>query len=124
MSSSLIYLFNIYENITAFITILYVIGTIALGVIAVICITTYAVDGKEAYEKIIQNLKKLIKILLVSCGILTIPLIFLPSPKTVAMMYGVEKIKELNVNANISGTQLYKDITTIIHNYATEKKEK
>ena len=124
MSSSLIYLFNIYENITAFITILYVIGTIALGVIAVICIITYAVDGKEAYEKIIQNLKKLIKILLVSCGILTIPLIFLPSPKTVAMMYGVEKIKELNVNANISGTQLYKDITTIIHNYATEKKEK
>ena len=52
------------------------------------------------------------------------PAIFLPTPKTVAMMYGVKKINEMNVNANTSATQLYKDITTIIHNYATEKVEK
>ena len=66
----------------------------------------------------------MISILVVSFGILTIPAIFLPTPKTVAMMYGVKKINEMNVNANTSATQLYKDITTIIHNYATEKVEK
>ena len=124
MTSSLIYLFNLYENITSFLTISYIAVIIALAVVGIICLVNYFVEGQVAQEKSIPKLKKMITILTVSFGILTIPAIFLPTPKTVAMMYGVQKINEMNVNANTSATQLYKDITTIIHNYATEKVEK
>lgn len=124
MTSSLIYLFNLYENITSFLTISYIAVIIALAVVGIICLVNYFVEGQIAQEKSIPKLKKMITILAVSFGILTIPAIFLPTPKTVAMMYGVKKINEMNVNANTSATQLYKDITTIIHNYATEKVEK
>lgn len=124
MTSSLIYLFNLYENITTFLTISYIAVIIAISVIGVICLINYFVEGEVTREKNIPKLKKMITILTVSFGILTIPAIFLPSPKTVAVMYGVKKINEMNVNANTSATQLYKDITTIIHNYATEKVEK
>lgn len=124
MTSSLIYLFNLYENITSFLTISYIAVIIALAVVGIICLVNYFVEGQIAQEKSIPKLKKMVTILAVSFGILTIPAIFLPTPKTVAMMYGVQKINEMNVNANTSATQLYKDITTIIHNYATEKVEK
>lgn len=124
MTSSLIYLFNLYENITSFLTISYIAVIIALAVIGIICLVNYFVEGEIAREKNIPKIKKMISILTVSFCILTIPAIFLPTPKTVAMMYGVKKINEMNVNANTSATQLYKDITTIIHNYATEKVEK
>lgn len=124
MTSSLIYLFNLYENITSFLMISYIAVIIALAVVGIICLVNYFVEGQIAQEKSIPKLKKMITILAVSFGILTIPTIFLPTPKTVAMMYGVQKINEMNVNANTSATQLYKDITTIIHNYATEKVEK
>ena len=124
MTSSLIYLFNLYENITSFLTISYIAVIIALAVVGIICLVNYFVEGQIAQEKSIPKLKKMVTILTVSFGILTIPAIFLPTPKTVAMMYGVKKINEMNVNANTSATQLYKDITTIIHNYATEKAEK
>lgn len=124
MTSSLIYLFNLYENITSFLTISYIAVIIALAVVGIICLLNYFVEGQIAQEKSIPKLKKMVTILAVSFGILTIPAIFLPTPKTVAMMYGVKKINEMNVNANTSATQLYKDITTIIHNYATEKVEK
>ena len=124
MTSSLIYLFNLYENITSFLTISYIAVIIALAVVGIISLVNYFVEGQIAQEKSIPKLKKMITILAVSFGILTIPALFLPTPKTVAMMYGVQKINEMNVNANTSATQLYKDITTIIHNYATEKVEK
>jgi len=124
MTSSLIYLFNLYENITSFLTISYIAVIIALAVVGIICLVNYFVEGEITREQNIPKLKKMISILVVSFGILTIPAIFLPTPKTVAMMYGVKKINEMNVNANTSATQLYKDITTIIHNYATEKVEK
>lgn len=124
MTSSLIYLFNLYENITSFLTISYIAVIIALAVVGIICLVNYFVEGQIAQEKSIPKLKKMVTILTVSFGILTIPAILLPTPKTVAMMYGVQKINEMNVNANTSATQLYKDITTIIHNYATEKAEK
>lgn len=124
MTSSLIYLFNLYENITSFFTISYIAVIIALAVVGIICLVNYFVEGEVTREQNIPKLKKMISILVVSFGILTIPAIFLPTPKTVAMMYGVKKINEMNVNANTSATQLYKDITTIIHNYATEKVEK
>jgi len=124
MTSSLIYLFNLYENITTFLTISYIAVIIALAVFGIICLVNYFVEGEIAREKNIPKIKKMITILVVSFGILTIPAIFMPTPKTVAMMYGVKKINEMNVNANTSATQLYKDITTIIHNYATEKAEK
>ena len=124
MTSSLIYLFNLYENITSFLTISYIAVIIALAVVGIICLVNYFVEGEVTREQNIPKLKKMISILVVSFGILTIPAIFMPTPKTVAMMYGVKKINEMNVNANTSATQLYKDITTIIHNYATEKAEK
>lgn len=124
MTSSLIYLFNLYENITSFFVILYMVVIIVLAAVGFICLINYFVEGKATREQNIPKLKKMISILVVSFGILTIPAIFLPTPKTVAMMYGVKKINEMNVNANTSATQLYKDITTIIHNYATEKTEK
>ena len=124
MTSSLIYLFNLYENIASFLTISYIVVIIALAVVGIISLMNYFMEGRIAQEKTIPKIKKLVTILLVSFGILTIPAIFLPTPKTVAMMYGVKKINEMNVNANTSATQLYKDITTIIHNYATEKVEK
>lgn len=124
MTSSLIYLFNLYENITSFFVILYMVVIIVLAAVGFICLINYFVEGKVTREQNIPKLKKMISILVVSFGILTIPAIFLPTPKTVAMMYGVKKINEMNVNANTSATQLYKDITTIIHNYATEKTEK
>lgn len=124
MTSSLIYLFNLYENITSFLVILYMVVIIALAVVGFIYLMNYFVEGKVTREQNTLKLKKMISILVVSFGILTIPAIFLPSPKTVAIMYGVKKINEMNANANTSATQLYKDITTIIHNYATEKTEK
>lgn len=121
MTSSLIYLFNLYENITSFLVILYMVVIIALAVVGFIYLMNYFDEGKVTREQNTLKFKKMISILVVSFGILTIPAIFLPTPKTVAMMYGVKKINEMNVNANTSATQLYKDITTIIHNYATEK---
>lgn len=124
MTSSLIYLFNLYENITSFLVFLYMVVIIALAVVSFIYLINYLDEGKVTREQNTLKLKKTISILVVSFGILTIPAIFLPSPKTVAIMYGVKKINEMNVNANTSATQLYKDITTIIHNYATEKTEK
>ena len=39
-------------------------------------------------------------------------------------MYGVDYLHQLNTNAEVTTTQLYKDITTIIHNYAVDNKEK
>lgn len=124
MTSSLIYLFNLYENITSFLLILYMVVIIALAVVSFIYLMNYFDEGNVTREQNTLKFKKMISILVVSFGILTIPAIFLPTPKTVAMMYGVKKINEMNVNANTSATQLYKDITTIIHNYATEKTEK
>lgn len=124
MTSSLIYLFNLYENITSFLVFLYMVVIIALAVVSFIYLINYLDESKVTREQNTLKLKKTISILVVSFGILTIPAIFLPSPKTVAIMYGVKKINEMNVNANTSATQLYKDITTIIHNYATEKTEK
>lgn len=124
MTSSLIYLFNLYENIAGFLTISYIAVIIALAVVGIVSLMNYFMEGRIAQEKTIPKIKKLVTILLVSFGILTIPAIFMPTPKTVAMMYGVKKINEMNVNANTSATQLYKDITTIIHNYAAEKEKK
>jgi len=124
MTSSLIYLFNLYENIASFLTISYIVVIIALAVVGIVSLMNYFIEGRIAQEKTIPKIKKLVTILLVSFGILTIPAIFMPTPKTVAMMYGVKKINEMNVNANTSATQLYKDITTIIHNYAAEKEKK
>ena len=124
MSSSLLYLFNLYKNIADFLSGLYVVTISALCIFGIIAIANCICDGDVINEKIKPAFKKWLKITLVTFGILTVPAIFMPQPKTVALMYGVEKIKELNVDANTSGTQLYKDITTIIHNYAIEKEKK
>jgi uncharacterized membrane protein (Fun14 family) len=124
MSSSLLYLFNLYVNIADFLSGIYAVTIFALCIFGIIAIINGICDGEIINEKIKPTFKKWIKITLIVFGILTIPAIFMPQPKTVALMYGVEKIKELNVDANTSTTQLYKDVVTIIHNYATEKEEK
>lgn len=124
MSSSLLYLFNLYVNIADFLSGMYAVTIFALCIFGIIAIINGICDGEVINEKIKPTFKKWIKITLIVFGILTIPAIFMPQPKTVALMYGVEKIKELNVDANTSTTQLYKDVVTIIHNYATEKEEK
>ena len=124
MSSSLLYLFNLYVNIADFLSGMYAVTIFALCIFGIIAIINGICDGDVINEKIKPAFKKWIKITLIVFGILTIPAIFMPQPKTVALMYGVEKIKELNVDANTSTTQLYKDVVTIIHNYATEKEEK
>lgn len=124
MSSSLLYLFNLYKNIADFLSGLYVLTIVALCVFGLIAIVNCICDGDVINEKIKPTFKKWLKITLISFSILTVPAIFMPQPKTVALMYGVEKIKELNVDANTSTTQLYKDVVTIIHNYATEKEKK
>lgn len=124
MSSSLLYLFNLYQNITEFLTVMYVFTWVALFGFGFVAIINGICEGDIINEKIKPIFKKWLKITLIVFSILTIPAILLPQPKTVALMYGVEKIKELNVDANTSGTQLYKDVVTIIHNYATEKEEK
>lgn len=124
MSSSLLYLFNLYVNIADFLSGMYAVTIFALCIFGIIAIINGICDGEIINEKIKPTFKKWIKITLIVFGILTIPAIFMPQPKTVALMYGVEKIKELNVDANTSTTQLYKDVVTIIHNYATEKEEK
>jgi uncharacterized membrane protein (Fun14 family) len=103
---------------------MYAVTIFALCIFGIIAIINGICDGDIINEKIKPTFKKWIKITLIVFGILTIPAIFMPQPKTVALMYGVEKIKELNVDANTSTTQLYKDVVTIIHNYATEKEEK
>lgn len=124
MSSSLLYLFNLYVNIADFLSGIYAVTILALCIFGIIAIINGICDGEIVNEKIKPTFRKWLKITLIAFGILTIPAIFMPQPKTVALMYGVEKIKELNVNANTSTTQLYKDVVTIIHNYATEKEEK
>ena len=123
MSSSLLYLFNLYKNVADFLSGMYAITILALCIFAIVAILNGICDGDIVNEKIKPAFKKWVKITLIAFGILTVPAIFMPSPKTVALMYGVEKIKELNVNANTSTTQLYKDVVTIIHNYATEKEK-
>ena len=124
MSSSLLYLFNLYKNIADFLSGLYVLTIVTLCVFGLIAVANCICDGDVINEKIKPAFKKWLKIALVTFGILTVPAIFMPQPKTVALMYGVEKIKELNVDASTSTTQLYKDVVTIIHNYATEKEKK
>ena len=124
MSSSLLYLFNLYVNIADFLSGMYAVTIFALCIFGIIAIINGICDGEVINEKIKPAFKKWVKITLIVFGILTVPAIFMPQPKTVALMYGVEKIKELNVDANTSTTQLYKDVVTIIHSYATEKEEK
>lgn len=125
MTSSLIYGFNVYSNlynVLIFVEILAVILTIVLAVLYIM----FKSDNcwKEDAVTSIYNWCKRSFIGLI---ILSAIMIFAPSPKTLVMMYGVDYLQELNTNANVTTTQLYKDVTTIIHNYAIgsePKKEK
>lgn len=125
MTSSLIYGFNVYSNlynVLIFVEILAVILTIVLAVLYIM----FKSDNcwKEDAVTSIHNWCKRSFIGLI---ILSIMMVFAPSPKTLVMMYGVDYLRELNTNANVTTTQLYKDVTTIIHNYAIgsePKKEK
>ena len=122
MTSSLIYGFNVYSKIydvLIFSEILAVILTVVLVVLYIM----FKSDScwKEDLPTTVYGWYKKSFIGLI---ILSIIMIFTPSPKTLVMMYGVDYLHELNTNANVTTTQLYKDVTTIIHNYAVGSEQK
>lgn len=125
MTSSLIYGFNVYSNlynVLIFVEILAVILSVVLAILYIM----FKSDNcwKEDVLTLVHSWCKRSFIGLI---ILSLMMVFAPSPKTLVMMYGVDYLRELNTNANVTTTQLYKDVTTIIHNYAIgsePKKEK
>ena len=70
---------------------------------------------------IMPKLTKLKKVIFIPFVIFTILQVTLPSPKIVAAMYGVDYLNKLNTSAEVSTSQIYKDLTTIIHKYAIEE---
>lgn len=122
MTSSLIYGFNVYSklyDVLIFTEILAIILTVVLVVLYIM----FKSDScwKEDVPTTVYSWYKKSFIGLI---ILSIIMIFTPSPKTLVMMYGVDYLHELNTNANVTTTQLYKDVTTIIHNYAIGSESK
>ena len=125
MTSSLIYGFNVYSKLYD-VLIFAEILAIILTVVFVILYIMFKSDScwKEDLPTTVYGWYKKSFIGLI---ILSAIMIFTPSPKTLVMMYGVDYLRELNTNTNVTTTQLYKDVTTIIHNYAIgsgPKKEK
>jgi len=122
MTSSLIYGFNVYSNIYD-VLIFAEILAIILTVVLVILYIMFKSDNcwKEDVPTTVYSWYKKSFIGLI---ILSVIMIFAPSPKTLVMMYGVDYLHELNTNANVTTTQLYKDVTTIIHNYAVGSEQK
>lgn len=125
MTSSLIYGFNVYSNLYNVLTFVEILAIILTAVLVVLYIM-FKSDScwKEELPIIFY---KWCKRSFIGLIILSIMMVFAPSPKTLVMMYGVDYLRELNTNANVTTTQLYKDVTTIIHNYAIgsePKKEK
>ena len=122
MTSSLIYGFNVYSKLYD-VLIFAEILAIILTVVFVILYIMFKSDScwKEDLPTTVYGWYKKSFIGLI---ILSAIMIFTPSPKTLVMMYGVDYLQELNTNANVTTTQLYKDVTTIIHNYAIDSKSK
>lgn len=125
MTSSLIYGFNVYSNLYSVLIFVEILAVILTAVLVVLYIM-FKSDScwKEEVPKTIYSWCKRSFVGLI---ILSVMMVFAPSPKTLVMMYGVDYLQELNTNANVTTTQLYKDVTTIIHNYAVgsgPKKEK
>lgn len=122
MTSSLIYGFNVYSKLYD-VLIFTEILAIILTVVFVILYIMFKSDScwKEDLPTTVYGWYKKSFIGLI---ILSAIMIFMPSPKTLVMMYGVDYLQELNTNANVTTTQLYKDVTTIIHNYAIDSKSK
>lgn len=122
MTSSLIYGFNVYSKLYD-ILIFAEILAIILTVVFVILYIMFKSDScwKEDLPTTVYGWYKKSFIGLI---ILSAIMIFTPSPKTLVMMYGIDYLQELNTNANVTTTQLYKDVTTIIHNYAIDSKSK
>jgi hypothetical protein len=122
MTSSLIYGFSVFTglyNVITLIGILIVIACLAISIFA------FIENSEHVFkDEVLITLKKWAKRTGIISAIFIILAIFVPSPKTVAMMYGVDYLHQLNTNAEVTTTQLYKDITTIIHNYAAGNKEK
>lgn len=122
MTSSLIYGFNVYSKLYD-VLIFTEILAIILTVVFVILYIMFKSDScwKEDLPATVYGWYKKSFIGLI---ILSAIMIFTPSPKTLVMMYGVDYLHELNINANVTTTQLYKDVTTIIHNYAIGSESK
>lgn len=122
MTSSLIYAFSVFTglyNAIMLVGILIIVACLAISIFA------FIENSEHVFkDEVLITLKKWAKRTGIASVIFIIFAIFVPSPKTVAMMYGVDYLHQLNTNAEVTTTQLYKDITTIIHNYAVDNKEK
>lgn len=122
MTSSLIYGFSVFTglyNVITLVGILTIVACLAISIFALIENSEHVFK-----DEVLITLKKWAKRTGIISVIFIILAIFVPSPKTVAMMYGVDYLHQLNTNAEVTTTQLYKDITTIIHNYVVDNKEK
>lgn len=122
MTSSLIYAFSVFTGLYNTITL---IGILTIIACLAISIFAFIENSEHVFkDEVGITLKKWAKRTGIISAIFIIIAIFVPSPRTVAMMYGVDYLHQLNTNTEVTTTQLYKDITTIIHNYAVDKKEK
>ena len=122
MTSFLIYAFSVFTGLCNVITI---VGIFSIIACLAISIFAFIENSEHVFkDEVLITLKKWAKRTGIISVIFIILAIFVPSPKTVAMMYGVDYLHQLNTNAEVTTTQLYKDITTIIHNYAVDNKEK
>lgn len=122
MTSSLIYAFSVFTGLCNTVTL---VGTLIIIACLAISIFAFIENSEHVFkDEVLITLKKWAKRTGIISVIFIILAIFVPSPKTVAMMYGVDYLHQLNTNAEVTTTQLYKDITTIIHNYAVDNKEK
>ena len=122
MTPSTIYIFNLYSNLQ-----LVVICTMITAIIAFAILGILMLCNDEAFgfsDLTMAKIKKWTKISFVVLIITGLIQIFAPSPKSLALMYGVDYLNKLNASAEVSSSQIYKDITTIIHNYAVEKENK
>lgn len=122
MTPSTIYFFNLYSNLQAVVTCIMVAAIIAFAVHGILMLCNDEAFGFS--DSTMAKIKKRTKISFVVFIITGLLQIFAPSPKSLALMYGVDYLNKLNSSAEVSGSQVYKDITTIIHNYAMPKESK
>lgn len=122
MTSSLIYGFNVYSKLYDVLIFAEILAIVLTVVLVILYIMVKSDSGWK--EELPATIYSWYKKSFIGLIILFTIMIFTPSPKTLVMMYGVDYLHELNTNANVTTTQLYKDVTTIIHNYAVGSESK
>lgn len=121
MSSSILYYLSVYSNISVLITVAMCFVLASALTLLIVGFISKLIDETDMLKN--ATFKKLVKYTVIAAIPLTLCRVFMPQPEILAAMYGVECLKELNTNAEVSATQLYKDITTIVHEYAIKKEK-